>query len=133
MSAGVDNEMDAQIKMYLQNMTETENGVCGRFEFPESFIGFAGHFPDQPVLPGICKIKAGLILLEQQYGAVVEIKEIVRAKFFSPVSVNQPLDFICKELSAHGADRVVSIHITGQEEKKIAYLKLNVILEKRDQ
>ncbi len=133
MSAGVDNEIDSQIKRCLQNVIKTEDGVRGRFEFPESFIGFAGHFPNNPVLPGICKIKAALILLEQQYGTAVEIKEIVRAKFFSPVSVNQPLDFICREVSADRAHRVVSINITGDEEKKIAFLKLGVVLAKRDQ
>ncbi len=133
MSAGVDNEMDSQIKRCLQNVTKTEDSVRGRFEFPEPFIGFAGHFPDNPVLPGICKVKAGLILLEQQYGTVVEIKEIVRAKFFSPVSVNQPLDYICREVSTDRDNRIVTINITGQEEKKIAYLKLDVVLAKRDQ
>lgn len=133
MSTDVNNELDAQIINCLQRVKKTENGISGRFEFPESFIGFAGHFPDNPVLPGICKIKAGLILLEQQYEATVEIKEIVRAKFFSPVSVNQPLDLACREVSAETEGRVVSINIIGKEEKKIAFLKLDVVLAKKDQ
>jgi 3-hydroxyacyl-[acyl-carrier-protein] dehydratase len=121
-------QMDAQIKRCLQKVTETEEGVWGRFEFPDNFIGFAGHFPDNPVLPGICKIKAGLILLEQFYQAPVEIQEIARAKFFAPVSVGQPLYFQCREISAEGHHRVVTINVTTQAEKKIAYLQLKFTL-----
>ena len=128
MTEGLKTQMDAQIRKCLQKVAETEAGVWGRFEFPENFIGFAGHFPDNPVLPGICKIKAGLIMLEQFYDAPVIIQEITRAKFFAPVSVGQPLNFRCREISAEGHRRVVTINVTTRAEKKIAYLQLKFVL-----
>lgn len=53
------------------------------FVFKKDFIGFKGHFVDNPVLPGVCKIQAVLSVFSKLNGRHPELKEITSAKFFS--------------------------------------------------
>ena len=47
------------------DLTEADDGsLTARFVFPAEFTGFRGHFPEQPVLPAVCKIQAVVAMLE---------------------------------------------------------------------
>lgn len=72
--------------------TETnEHGAfCGEFTFPEGFIGFAGHFPGMPVLPGIVQIMAVLHTCAS-CGLPVRITDIKSCKFVHPVLPEQTM------------------------------------------
>ena len=52
-------------------LCKTEAGVQSGlpwacYEFPAAFPGFAGHFPGQPLLPGVCMLKAAAVTLAGQ-------------------------------------------------------------------
>ena len=72
------------------------NGSCSaRLRFPPDFIGFQGHFPGNPILPGVCLIEAVLGVLESAYGKSLRLRKIVSAKFREPVRPDQAIVIDC--------------------------------------
>lgn len=68
------------------------------FLFPPDFIGFNGHFPGNPMLPGVAQIMAAALTVAPDGPA--RIKELRRTKF---VSMVRPGDILqvrvqCREL-----------------------------------
>ena len=60
-----------------------DNGesVTASFVFTGTFAGFDGHFPGNPVVPGIAQIYAAMITL----GGSMALSEVRRCKFMRPV------------------------------------------------
>lgn len=69
--------------------------VAGEFCFPASFSGFQGHFPGQPVLPGVCLIQSALVLGESLCGAPPVLQEVAAAKFFAVVKPDDRIQMSC--------------------------------------
>ncbi|MFH1147764.1 MAG: hypothetical protein V1736_08655 [Pseudomonadota bacterium] len=105
-------------------MTEDEI-LSARFKFPESFIGFQGHFPEKKILPGVCEIQCVLIMLEQWTKRSIVLKEIVLAKFLSAVFLSEELTCLCKYAGETDQDFILKASLSkgGQ---KIAELKLKI-------
>lgn len=61
------------------------NAVSATFVFREDFAGFHGHFPGNPIVPGIAQIYAVQVALEAAEGKKTRVKETVRCKFMRPV------------------------------------------------
>ena len=61
--------------------TRLGNEAAGEFCFEESFLGFRGHFPGYPILPGIIMVKTALIVCERIVQHPLDLVEIERAKF----------------------------------------------------
>jgi 3-hydroxymyristoyl/3-hydroxydecanoyl-(acyl carrier protein) dehydratase len=55
------------------------------FRFAASDPVFAGHFPGQPLLPGVFQIEMTRVAAESVLGNALDIREIVRAKFLRPI------------------------------------------------
>lgn len=99
------------------------------FIFPADFLGFKGHFPGKPILPGVCKIQAVLLMLEESQKKNFLLKEIAQVKFFSPVSCNEKIIFEVEEkLEANGEVSVKAI--VTREDKKAAEIHLRVVVNK---
>ncbi len=85
------NRLVREIKSHVYGLEESGDKIKAGFLFPSGFIGFKGHFPGRPVLPGVCKIQAVIAMLELWHQKNICIKEISTAKFFSPVFDNQEI------------------------------------------
>ena len=105
--------------------SENDNILSANFIFPDDFLGFEGHFPGKPVLPGVCKIQAVLLMLRESKNKNVLLKEIVQAKFFSPVLCNEEITFNLEEKPELREDISVKAMVTGKD-KKIAEMHLRV-------
>lgn len=114
----------------LDLRSDTGNILRADFIFPEDFLGFKGHFPDKPILPGVCKIQAILLMLEESKKKSVLIKEIVLAKFFSPVSCNERITFNLEEKLGLKEETSIKAIVTGKD-KKIAEVHLRVDISDR--
>jgi len=114
------------IKKCMTNFQEVEDGhIIAEFKFDSGFRGFEGHFKDKPILPGICKILAALEVLSEGKKKV-QLKEIVSAKFFHPVTYNEKILFDCLKVNSKSDSQLVKIKITRNGDK-IAELKLKVV------
>ena len=123
------NRLMMEIKECMFDLSETAKGVIyARFLFPDGFIGFQGHFPDRPVLPGVCKIQAVMVIMQTWYKRKIKLKEIVLAKFFSTVTSREELVFECREHAENNNEFIVKAFVTS-DCKKIAEIKLKMGFE----
>mgnify|MGYP001056837002 CR=1 FL=1 len=78
---------------------EAEDGclqVRATARFPESFVGFAGHFPKAPVLPAIVQLAAVRLLVEQTVQQHLEGERFSRTKFRGMVGPAEDIFFQLK-------------------------------------
>ena len=111
------------------DLSEIAEGiVTARFLFSDGFIGFQGHFPGRPVLPGVCKIQAVMVIMQTWYKRKIKLKEIISAKFFSTVTCREELVFECREHAENNNEFIVKALVTSGC-KKIAEIKLKMGFE----
>lgn len=73
---------------------ETSQGYSRTFRFPPSFSGFDGHFPDNPVLPGVIQVILGelssLEILSKNYRSEkLILASVTRCKFLRPIKPDE--------------------------------------------
>ena len=120
------SKLKKEIKSSLQSLAAAGDlKTLAVFNFPKKFIGFKGHFPNRPILPGVCKIQAALLALEERRKKNVRLSEILQAKFFAPVTFNQELTFSLEEEPLGEAESYLTVKVTSQAQK-IAELRLRV-------
>ncbi|MEO5356422.1 MAG: hypothetical protein H7844_03880 [Nitrospirae bacterium YQR-1] len=64
--------------------------------FNSGFMGFAGHFPQAPVLPGVVVLQSALAAAEILTDKHLRLETIEKAKFMGVVLPEQPLICECK-------------------------------------
>jgi 3-hydroxyacyl-[acyl-carrier-protein] dehydratase len=113
-----------EIERLLKGPDREGTSLTSRAVFPSEFIGFQGHFPRKKILPGVCQVQFVLTTLEKGLGRKVALKEIVLAKFFSPVLPGEELACVLRDIG-DGGPRVVKA-VLSKETAKVAELKLRV-------
>ena len=77
----------------------TNNSLNVRMKLNEKHPIFAGHFPEQPVMPGVCMVQIVKELLTQQLNEKVNLKQSRNMKFLSVIDprmqqeVNLAIDY----------------------------------------
>ncbi len=121
------NTLMQQIKESMHGLDESGDSIRARFIFLPDFTGFKGHFPDRPILPGVCKIQAVIAMLETFHEKKICLTEILLAKFVAPVSENQEILISAMKLDETLKETKVKAFVTSGG-KKIAELQLMVKL-----
>lgn len=62
---------------------KSEDCIIGKFRFPENLMIFQGHFPGNPILPGIFQIEMIKYCLEKVLGIPLCLKIVKKTKFSS--------------------------------------------------
>lgn len=75
------------------------------FRFDAELPFFAGHFPGQPILPGIFQIEIARTAAEWSLGQLLVVRTVGKAKFTRPVRPGETLRLTLK-LSADGPDHL---------------------------
>ena len=117
-----------EIKSYMSKFADDAKELTAHFCFPPEFIGFKGHFPGRPVLPGVCKIQAVMCCLEAAHQKIPKLKEIVLAKFFAPVTCDEEIVFTLRQVPEGSEEMLVKASVDNGD-KKIAEIKLRVVFE----
>jgi 3-hydroxymyristoyl/3-hydroxydecanoyl-(acyl carrier protein) dehydratase len=86
-SALFPSEVDTAIMSRITHLSRDENTktIVSDIYVDPGFIGFDGHFPGKPILPGIMMIKMGLLVLSIGLGKYFELKEVKQSKFINAV------------------------------------------------
>jgi 3-hydroxymyristoyl/3-hydroxydecanoyl-(acyl carrier protein) dehydratase len=109
----------------MTGLTKEGRMLASRFAFPPGFIGFQGHFPQKKVLPGVCQIQCVLSLLEKGSEKAVLLKEVVLAKYFSPVLPDDEVSCVISDIGEGNGENVVKAVISRATDK-ISEIKLRV-------
>ena len=123
------NRLREDIKSSMSELRVDGKNIIAHFCFSPEFIGFNGHFPGRPVLPGVCKIQAILCMLTETTHKTPQLKEIVSAKFFTPITCNEEIICTVRRVLEGSEEMRVSALITNRD-KKIAEIQIEVNYER---
>jgi 3-hydroxyacyl-[acyl-carrier-protein] dehydratase len=70
--------------------------VVRRYRFAPGFIGFSGHFPDNPILPAFVQVCAVVSLAEEEGGKALRLAAVRSAKFLSPIRPDEEVSIRCR-------------------------------------
>ena len=91
------SRMNREIAQHMSVLCEPgENRVAATFLFPTDFIGFQGHFPGEPILPGVCEIQAVLVMLSSWKSKNIRLGAVRLAKFLAPIGGNEEIEVTCE-------------------------------------
>ena len=62
-----------------------DGGASIDFKFDAADPVFAGHFPNQPIVPGVFQLEMARLGAEWLLGEQLRLREIARAKFLRPI------------------------------------------------
>lgn len=118
------NLMREQLRDALLVSSSGDNEFTAELKLSPDFVGFKGHFPGTPVLPGICIIAAVIVSAESVLGKDLKMNYLNAAKFFSPV---EPGDrtVITGTLKTESAPYSVRAQI-NRDQERIAKVSLQV-------
>lgn len=91
--------LESEICALLGDMELQDNGFAVKIRFSAGFCGFRGHFPGNPVLPGVAQIMLLRCLLEKGLGGRVSVTGVSQAKFLLPVGPDTDI-LACMEQDA---------------------------------
>lgn len=66
-------------------MTASEMTMLGAFTIDENHPSLPGHFPGNPVVPGVVVLDHALALVSAAHGVSDRIPDLMRVKFVAPV------------------------------------------------
>jgi len=69
----------------------SDNELTARVEFPGESPWFDGHFPQEPILPGIAQIAVIIDLLRKSLGENLPVREVSRIRFKRKINPLDPL------------------------------------------
>ena len=91
------SRMSREIAQHMSVLCEPgENQLVATFLFPTDFIGFQGHFPGKPILPGVCEIQAVLAMLSSWRSKNIRLGAVRLAKFLAPIGVDEEIEVTCE-------------------------------------
>ncbi len=113
----------SEIKKMLTTITENESTgeISANFAFPASFIGFEGHFPLEPILPGVCQIEMITTIISAHLKCELKLRGVSLAKFRNVV---RPEEILTVSGFYSVVDEIISgkFKITKKENSKVVYV-----------
>ncbi|MCH2044218.1 MAG: hypothetical protein MK212_08735 [Saprospiraceae bacterium] len=79
----------------IEDSTQVDHKITARIKLDPNHPIFEGHFPQQPVLPGVCTTQIGINILNKLLSTHFQLKDGKQFKFLEVVDPNQSeyLDF----------------------------------------
>ncbi len=103
----------------IESMVKLDSGdidnPTASLVFSNDFIGFDGHFPGSPILPGVIMLKCGLLLAEISLDQSLVLRSIRQAKFAKSIFPDEIINFKLN-LAREKHDIKITITIDRQNE-----------------
>jgi 3-hydroxyacyl-[acyl-carrier-protein] dehydratase len=78
---------------------ETGDFVSAKWIVPHDLPYLQGHFPDQPIVPGVAILDATTELLRKAYGKDNQVSLVKNSKFLKPLTPGSIITIECRQLS----------------------------------
>jgi 3-hydroxyacyl-[acyl-carrier-protein] dehydratase len=110
--------MEKSFRQELSQLTGTAERMAAAAAVPGDSAWYAGHFPDNPILPGIAilaLVKEAIIAAELREGRRVVITGVSRIRFRLPVKPDDRMTFeITREEKRGGMAYLFSVSLAGE-------------------
>jgi 3-hydroxymyristoyl/3-hydroxydecanoyl-(acyl carrier protein) dehydratase len=73
----------------VRRMERTDNGYVLDLQIPEDLSYFDGHFPDTPIVVGVCQLKWIFDYIQTYTGKPLQIRAMEDVKFLRPLFPGQ--------------------------------------------
>ncbi len=73
----------------LRKMARTDNGYVLELHIPEDLLYFDGHFPQVPIVAGVCQLKWIIDYIQMYTGEPLHIRALKDVKFLRPLFPGQ--------------------------------------------
>lgn len=125
-----------KIKSEIREHMKPGNPEAGLWEasflFPPGFVAFQGHFPGRAILPGACQIQCLLSMLEEFTGKILALKEVVLAKYITPVLPDETITVrLVEPLSPDFPGTTVKAVIL-HDEVKVSEVRIRVAFQEKE-
>ncbi|MBI9080493.1 MAG: hypothetical protein JEY79_12230 [Pseudodesulfovibrio sp.] len=87
------------------------------FTFEADFIGFDGHFPDNPILPAVVQLMAGTVATGEAVGEQLFANGVSRAKFLKQI---RPGNLLLVKGTLTAKDEIITAAIKMSVDGEIA-------------
>lgn len=83
---GKDSIIGGELRSRMTGVQRTEEGhySCS-MDFDPAFRGFEGHFPGNPIVPGVCLIEAGRVFAEEVLKKALTTRSVSQCRFRRPI------------------------------------------------
>ncbi|MFS4445575.1 3-hydroxyacyl-ACP dehydratase [Maribacter sp. 2307UL18-2] len=113
----------------VQTIEKNEQGVKAKVKIHKEHEVFKGHFPDSPVMPGVCMIQMIKELTEQNLNQKLFLNKASNVKFMAIINpeVNALIDLA---LTISEEDGIIKVKNVTSYDDTVA-LKLNATFKKQ--
>lgn len=97
---------------------EADQTLRQDFSFPPDFVGFAGHFPGDPILPAVVQIGLGVVLsqaLLSEKAGHQRLETVTRAKFLRKLKPGETITARCCRRGPDGGACNVVLTVDQQQ------------------
>lgn len=77
---------------YLQSSSHTDGTIAAHFRLNAAHRIFEGHFPGQPVVPGVCMVQIIKEILEAAVGKTLQLRKAAHIKFLAVIDPRRSVD-----------------------------------------
>jgi len=116
----------------VQNISEENNIIEAAIELNEHHDIFKGHFPGQPVLPGVCMLQMTKEILEIFFQYNVQLSKAEDIRFLAMIdpTQNKELKFVIQyDLSEAGS---ITVNAKILKEDNVVCCKIKGIFNQQD-
>ncbi|NLW48181.1 MAG: hypothetical protein GXY86_12720 [Firmicutes bacterium] len=90
------SDIQRQLYSYMHHIDLGEDLICFKIACPEDFDAFDGHFPGNPILPGITLLEIAGLALKLITKKPVRIQSVRKMKISGMILPNQVIDCVLK-------------------------------------
>ena len=120
--------LQEEIRECLVEFTPLAQGaVRAVWVFKRTFSGFKGHFPGNPVCPGVCLVAAQLCAAERMLEQRMKLREIANVKFMWPAFPDRRIEGVLSVKELDGGLRQIKSEMSV-EGRPVAQFLLRVCL-----
>ena len=90
------------MRYHVKELERTPEQIRYSLEFPPTSRFFEGHFPDNPILPGVAQVLICTELLAASLAQPVSVRELETVRFRKPLTPSTPCELTVRLPDADG-------------------------------
>lgn len=116
----VSSSLRRKMFSYINGLEKTDETISFKIHYPAGFDAYDGHFPGNPILPGITMLETGVLAMELFANRPVELKKVNKMKISGAILPGQVVTCSMK-IAKNGGDQLdFSATIVGENNRPVA-------------